>query len=156
MIEAIATVVATKSGYVSVEYQRKSACGHCQHQSSCGISSGHEEEQEHSDRIIDIACSLPLEVGQQVRIGIPEKGLLKGALLVYILPLFFIMSGAVIGQIFSVPGEEWPAIAGAVLGGYAGFMLMRIRSARLTDNDYKPVILGITIPVVQTVQTPCH
>lgn len=156
MIEAIATVVATKSGYVSVEYQRKSACGHCQHQSSCGINSGLDEERGATDSIINIACTLPLEVGQQVRIGIPEKGLLKGALLIYILPLFFIMLGAVSGQIFSAPEEEWPAIAGAVFGGYIGFMLMRIRSARLTDNDYKPVILGVTIPVVQTVQNNCH
>ena len=149
MIEAIATVVATRTGYVSVEYQRASACGHCHHQSSCAISSGMDDGQGHGDHIIDIACILPLEIGQQVRVGIPENGLLKGALLVYILPLFFIMLGAGIGQAFSVAGEEWPAIAGAVLGGEVGFMLMRLRSARLTNAEYKPVILGVTIPVMQ-------
>lgn len=94
MIEAIATVVATRAGYVSVEYQRASACGHCHHQSSCAISSGMDDGQGHGDHIIDIACILPLEIGQQVRVGIPENGLLKGALLVYILPLFFYHAGS--------------------------------------------------------------
>jgi positive regulator of sigma E activity len=45
MIEAIATVVATKPGMVSVEYKRSSACGHCQQESTCNISSMAKEEK---------------------------------------------------------------------------------------------------------------
>ena len=147
MIEAIATVVATKTGMVSVEYKRSSACGHCQQESSCNISSMAKEEKNNA-QIIDVACSLELEVGQQVRIGIPENGLLKGALLVYILPLFFIMLGAAIGQYLSVANAEWPSVAGA--------FLVRFKSARLTKAEYKPVILGVTIPIVSVLQSNCH
>ena len=155
MIEAIATVIATKSGIVSVEYKRSSACGHCQQESSCNISSMAKEEKNDA-QIIDVACSLELEVGQQVRIGIPENGLLKGALLVYILPLFFIMLGAAIGQYLSVADAEWPSVAGAFLGGSVGFLLMRFKSARLTKAEYKPVILGVTIPIISVLQNNCH
>ena len=155
MIEAIATVVATKTGMVSVEYKRSSACGHCQQESSCNISSMAKEEKNNA-QIIDVVCSLELEVGQQVRIGIPENGLLKGALLVYILPLFFIMLGAAIGQYLSVANTEWPSVIGAVLGGGFGFLLMRIKSARLTQAEYKPVILGVTIPTISVLQNTCH
>lgn len=155
MIEAIATVVATKTGMVSVEYRRSSACGHCQQESSCNISSMAKEEQNDA-QIIDVACSLSLEVGQQVRIGIPENSLLKGALLVYILPLFFIMLGAAVGQSLSVANAEWPSVAGAFLGGGIGFLLMRLQSSRLTNSEYKPVILGVTIPVISVFQNNCH
>ncbi|WP_024872778.1 SoxR reducing system RseC family protein [Tolumonas lignilytica] len=148
MIEAIATVVGMRDGLVSVEYKRTSACGHCENNSSCSIKAEGEHAGEH---IIDIACSLSLEIGQQVRIGIPENELVKGALLIYILPLFFIMLGAILGQYFAPLGDDWPAIEGAFLGGCIGFMLMRIRSSRLSSEEYKPVILGVNIPVIQMV-----
>lgn len=155
MIEAIATVVATKPGMVSVEYKRSSACGHCQQESTCNINSMAKEEKNNV-QVIDVACSLALDVGQQVRIGIPENGLLKGALLVYILPLFFIMAGAAVGQFLAVSCAEWPSVAGAFLGGCIGFSLMRLKSARLTNAEYQPVILGVTIPVISVLQSNCH
>jgi sigma-E factor negative regulatory protein RseC len=148
MIEAIATVVATKPGIVSVEYKRSSACGHCKQASTCHVSAIAKEEEKNNIQVIDVACSLALDVGQQVRVGIPENGLLKGALLVYILPLFFIIMGAAVGQFMAVANAEWPSITGAFLGGCLGFLLMRLKSAKLTQSEYKPVILGVTIPVI--------
>lgn len=147
MIETIATVVATKPGLVTVEYKRSSACGHCHQESTCNMSAMAKEDKKNS-QVIDVACSLSLDIGQQVRVGIPESGLLKGALLVYVLPLLFIIIGAALGQSFAVNNQEWPSIVGAFLGGSIGFILMRLQSARLTHSDYKPVILGAMIPVV--------
>ncbi len=149
MIEAIATVVAVKSGVASVQYSRATACGHCQHQSSCGVSSGADDEEQHA-HVIDIECPFSVEVGQQVRIGIPERGLLKTALLAYVLPLFFLITGAGIGQFFSASENELPVITGAFLGCLLGFIVMRFRSNRLKHSDYKPVIMGVTIPVCHT------
>ncbi len=153
MIEAFATVIATKPGFVRVEYKRSSACGHCQQASTCHVSAIAKEEEKNNTQVIDIACSLALDVGQQVRVGIPENELLKGALLVYILPLFFIIMGAAIGQFMAVANAEWPSIAGAFLGGCLGFLLMRLKSAKLTESEYKPVILGVTIPVISVLQS---
>ena len=146
MIEAIATVVAIKSGIARVQYSRATACGHCQHQSSCGISSDTDDKNQ-QDHTIDIECPFSVEVGQQVRIGIPERGLLKTAMLAYLLPLFSLIAGAAIGQLLSESNSELLVIAGAFLGCLAGFILMRLRSTRLTHTDYKPVILGVNIPV---------
>jgi len=147
MIEAIATVVGTKAGIVRVEYRRSSACGHCQQVSSCHVSSM-EKEDEKKNQIIDISSSLAVEIGQQVRIGMPESGLLKGALLIYILPLFFIILGAAVGQYLATAETEWPSILGATIGGAIGFILIRLRASKLTNTEYQPVILGVTIPVI--------
>ena len=57
MIEAIATVVATKPGMVSVEYKRFICCGHCQQESTV-ISVLMAEEEKNDAQIIDVACPL--------------------------------------------------------------------------------------------------
>ena len=42
-------------------------------------------------QLLEIALTTPVLVGQQVRIGIPERSLLTSALLVYLVPLFFLL-----------------------------------------------------------------
>lgn len=145
MIEAIATVVACHQGKVKVEYTRASACGHCQHESSCSISAVNEAESK--TQVIEIDSMLDLVNGQQVRIGIPEKSLVKGALLAYIVPLVCILAGAIAGQIIG-HGQDLPSILGALFGGVLGFTIIKWRSKSKAILEYKPVILGVAIPVV--------
>ncbi len=145
MIEAIATVVACNQGKVKVEYTRASACGHCQHESSCSISAVNEAESK--IQIIEIDSTLDLVNGQQVRIGIPEKSLVKGALLAYIVPLVCILAGAISGHMMG-NGQDLPSILGALLGGILGFTIIKWRSRSKGVSEYKPVILGIAIPIV--------
>lgn len=145
MIEAIATVVSCQQGRITVEYTRASACGHCQHESSCSISAVNEAESK-SQRI-EIDSELTLTTGQQVRIGIPEKSLVKGALLAYIVPLVCILIGAISGQYLS-SGNDLPSIIGAFIGGIVGFTLIKWRSRSDKVMEYKPVILGVAIPIM--------
>jgi hypothetical protein len=42
-------------------------------------------------------------VGQQIRLGIPQASILRGAALVYVLPLFCLLLGALLGQLWLAP-----------------------------------------------------
>ncbi|MFB0953282.1 MAG: SoxR reducing system RseC family protein, partial [Aeromonadaceae bacterium] len=83
MIESIATVVAVGDTWAQVECRRKSACGHCHQQQSCGVGAL-AKAMPGRPQLLEIALTTPVLVGQQVRIGIPERSLLTSALLVYL------------------------------------------------------------------------
>lgn len=148
MIESIATVVAVGDTWAQVECRRQSACGHCRQQDSCGVGAVAKAMPGHP-QLLEIALTGPLSVGQQVRIGIPERSLLTSALLVYLVPLICMLLGALAGnQIFSRGwlGEDAREIIGALLGGAIGFALARWGARRLGGGFYRPVMLGVNIP----------
>lgn len=143
MIEAFATVINQTNGIAKVEYTRSSACGHCEHQSGCSIKSEGESKQQ----IIEIPCNLNLTIGQQVRIGIPETNLVRGAFLAYMIPLIGVLIGAVIGSLLDSEQQESMAIFGAFAGGCIGFFTLKLLSSSKRMVHYQPVILGEIIPV---------
>ena len=76
----------------------------------------------------------------------------EGALLVYLVPLFFLLLGALVGKWVSLQwpvGEEPSEIVGALLGGTLGFWLARLGAKRLGGGFYRPVMLGVNIPAQQ-------
>ena len=81
-----------------------------------------------------------IRVGDQVTIGIAEQVLVKGAALVYLLPLCGLVAGATAGQLLLQ--AEWVAIVFGLAGLGLGGLLVRTH-ARLTRNDPRlcPVIL---------------
>ena len=152
MIESVATVVAVGDTWAQVECRRKSACGHCHQQESCGVGTI-AKAMPGRPQLLEIALTAPVHVGQQVRIGIPERSLLTSALLVYMVPVLFLLLGALAGKLVSVQwpvGEEAPEVIGALLGGGLGFLLARLGAKRLGGGFYRPVMLGLNIPAQQT------
>lgn len=152
MIESVATVVAVGDTWAQVECRRKSACGHCHQQESCGVGAI-AKAMPGRPQLLEIALTAPVYVGQQVRIGIPERSLLTSALLVYMVPVLFLLLGALAGKLVSVQwpvGEEPSEIIGALLGGGLGFLLARLGAKRLGGGFYRPVMLGLNIPTQQT------
>lgn len=151
MIESVATVVAVGETWVQVECRRKSACGHCHQQASCGVGSL-AKSMPGRPQLLELARVGEVSVGQQVRIGIPEKSLLKSALLVYMLPLFCLLVGALVGKWVSGVwqiAEELPEILGAMLGGGLGFLLAKLGARQFSEGLYRPVMLGADIPTQQ-------
>lgn len=149
MIESFATVVAVNAHRVTVHYERREACGHCDQASSCSLSAGGNSADAKS-QLIEIDTDVPVCVGQQVRIGIPEKKLLNTVFLVYGLPLLLVLIGACSGQ-FLAPDSHFAdlyAVCGAVLGGCFGFLGVRWAAKRMKSAVYQPVILGVTIPLL--------
>jgi sigma-E factor negative regulatory protein RseC len=86
--------------------------------------------------------TLPLQPGDTVMVGLAEGALLRGSLLVYLLPLTLLLAGALLGQAaFAGAGEEPVVLAGAA-GLGLGFVAARIGSRRWrSDARFQPVVV---------------
>ncbi len=155
MIEEQAKIVATGEGYAWVEMERRSACGGCQAHDSCGTAT--LAKFWNGRRIRTRALStLPLQSGDQVVVGLADGALLRGAVLVYLLPLVLLLAGALLGETaFAGAGEE-PVILSGVLGLGLGFLMVRALSRYLqADGRLQPVILRRAgLPTVNMLSTP--
>ncbi|MFM5181998.1 SoxR reducing system RseC family protein [Aeromonas veronii] len=149
MSEELATVVAIEGDHAWVECERRSACSGCQQQSNCGTGTVAKAFPLKAPRL-RVRLTAEVRVGQQVRLGIPQESLLRGAALVYVLPLFCLLAGALLGQLWLAPlfsGGEGITILCCLLGGVLGFLLVRYFSNRLDQGRYGPQMLGVVVPV---------
>lgn len=146
MMRSLATVVAVEPGAVIVSCQQQTSCGHCASRDSCGtgIVSKAVPGRSHT---IKIPTRSPAAVGDVVEIGLPEQSVLHSAVLVYILPLLFLILGAVIGQWWFVGltgGGEPGVILSAVVSAGLGVLLARRLARRLEGHSaYKPSLIRV-------------
>ena len=139
MSEELATVVAIDGNHAWVECERRSACSGCHQQSSCGTGTVAKAFPMKAQRL-RVALTGDVAVGQQIRLG--------GAALVYVLPLFCLLLGALLGQLWLVPllsAGEGVTILCCLLGGAIGFLLVRYFSDRLEQGEYGPRMLGVVL-----------
>ncbi|MGL4251848.1 MAG: SoxR reducing system RseC family protein [Aeromonas sp.] len=149
MSEELATVVAIEGDHAWVACERRSACNGCQQQSNCGTGTVAKAFSMKAPRL-RVRLTANVRIGQQIRLGIPQQSLLRGAALVYVLPLFCLLAGALFGQLWLAPllsGGEGITILAALSGGGLGFLLVRYFSSRLDQGRYGPQMLGVVVPV---------
>jgi sigma-E factor negative regulatory protein RseC len=128
VIEETGRVVAVEAGAVWVETVRYTACQSCSVSKGCGHALL-DGQRAGSRARIRALCDTPLRVDDQVVLGIPEGLLMRGALLVYLLPVLLMLVGALIGQMFTSAVVDTAAVGGiAGLGG--GFLVNRWYSVR--------------------------
>jgi sigma-E factor negative regulatory protein RseC len=128
VIEETGRVVAVEPGAVWVETVRYTACQSCSASKGCGHALL-DSQRAGSRARIRALCDTTLRVDDQVVLGIPEGLLMRGALLVYLLPLLLMLIGALIGQMFTSAALDTAALGGIVgLGG--GFLVNRWYSVR--------------------------
>lgn len=147
MSEELATVVELDGDHAWVTCERRSACGSCHQQSDCGTGTVVKALANRAHRV-RVRLAGEVRVGQQIRIGIPQRSLVSSAALVYLLPLFTLMLGALLGQLWLRPlleAGEGATIAMTALGGVVGFLRVRYLSRRLSEGDYAPRMLGVVI-----------
>jgi sigma-E factor negative regulatory protein RseC len=82
--------------YAWVEIQRRSACAACQPARLRHGDVGEALERPPSGS--EPSRTLPLRPGDEVIVGLADGVLLRGALLAYLLPLFLLLAGALLGQ----------------------------------------------------------
>ncbi|MBU3825440.1 MAG: SoxR reducing system RseC family protein [Candidatus Oceanisphaera merdipullorum] len=145
MLEEIATVSAVYDGEVEVVCFSKSACGQCKQNSQCGTGIVSQALPGRDHRFL-IATDLALTVNQQVRIGIPEQGLLSSVFLVYLFPLLLVLAGALLtSEVFNL--GDGGTILGAVVGGIIGFVLAARWAKGAGRLTTEPVIISALLPV---------
>lgn len=149
MIEEQAIVVKSEGKYIWVQTQRQSSCGHCSVKNGCGtqvlskvlgnkatlvrcVNAIHDNSENKTP---------VLKAGDMVMVGIQESTLLSGSLLIYLLPLvFMILMGGLavfISQFVWLEGKDLLSILFSVFGLFIGLSLSKayLHKSLLQNSD---------------------
>ena len=91
MIEESAVVVKIENHQVWIENGQNSACGGCRQKTSC---TGNAIGSLLKKKSVPVDCDMPLKVGDAVMVAIDESLLLRATLILYLLPLIALFTGA--------------------------------------------------------------
>lgn len=143
MIEEIGKVVATEPGFAWIETQVKSTCTSCVGNDSCGtglVAKVFTPKPEH----LRIPTPSPLQVGQSVKIGIPEQHLLSASVCLYLVPILILLVSASVLQNVLILSEPIVILLSFSLTflGYWG-VSRRLKSVHFRER-YVPIFLGAT------------
>lgn len=143
-------VVARDDDGLWVETIRRSTCGSCAAQKGCGHGLMNKIGDGRRSYVRVLPGKVSIEeclVDDEVRIALPEDVLLRGSLVVYIMPLVAMLLGALCAAQFSTSRPDLLAAAGAVAGFCLGIAGVRWH-ARLHRNDTRmqPTLLEVQRP----------
>ena len=140
MIEEQGRVVAIERGAVWVETLRKSTCSSCSVKAGCGQGLFNQLGVKERRGLVRALCDLHLKVGDGVVIGVQEDLLVRGSLLVYLLPLLGLLAAALMADQLGL-SEPW-VIVSALLGFFLACVAVRWRSRSVAaDPSLQPVVL---------------
>jgi len=146
MMNTLATVVAVEPGSITVSCQQQTSCGHCASRDSCGTGIVSEAVPGRAHQV-KITTKKSLTVGQVVEIGLSEQSILSSALLVYVVPLLFLLLGAALGQWWFVElagTSELGVVLTAVVSAGIGLLIARHYARRLDGNSaYEPSLIRV-------------
>jgi sigma-E factor negative regulatory protein RseC len=91
MLEELAIVVKIENHQVWVESRQNSACGGCQQKASCTTGALGSVLKKKS---VPVDCDIQLKTGDKVMVAIDENLLLRASLLLYLVPLVALFTGA--------------------------------------------------------------
>jgi sigma-E factor negative regulatory protein RseC len=140
-------VVAVDPKGLWVETIRQSTCGNCSARKGCG----HGVINRLADGRSGYVRVLPGEAGcgdcavdDQVRISIPEEVILRGSLVVYLVPLVCMLAGAVAAAQLFAGHPDLSAAFGAGLGLALGFALVRWHAwYHRNDRNLQPTLVEV-------------
>ncbi|MCL9781525.1 SoxR reducing system RseC family protein [Vibrio sp. S4M6] len=140
MMTALATVASVNpkaKGYqVELSCEQQTSCSSCSSQKSCGTGIV-SKAFGNKTLFWQLSTKQPLQAGQVVEIGFPEKSLLWSASVVYIVPLLMLFVGALASQWILVPilnTGEGVTILMSGLFLFFGILLAK-KLARKAEND---------------------
>lgn len=140
-------VVAVEADGVWVETIRQTTCGSCAAQKGCGHGMMNRISEGRRSLIRALPGKLqPADccLDDEVSISIPEEVIVRGSLLVYILPLLAMLLGAWAGASLLPFGEDAAGGLGAVAGFALGFALVRWHAHRhRNDRSLQPVLVAV-------------
>ena len=144
MIEEQAEVVAINGDQLVLQAQTQSACGSCSASQGCGTSLLSKVVGRKFTRFQAIN-NVNARVGDFVVVGIPEDALLKGSLVMYVVPVFAMMIFAILADISFVESQQHRDLmiaVSAIMGLLSGSLLSRWYFQRRSSVQFfSPVIL---------------
>jgi sigma-E factor negative regulatory protein RseC len=144
MIEEQARVISVEAGgYAWVETQRQGTCTSCAVNKGCGTATLAKwfESRRNRVRVLD---PIDTQAGDRVVVGVDESALVKGSLVVYMLPLICLISMAIFGNhLMATTGYgELASVVFGLFGLTVGWGGVSWFSRKISvDSHYQPVIL---------------
>ena len=144
MIVELAQVIAVEDQYVLVQTSRQSACDNCSVNKGCG-SSVLSKLVGVRFMQMKLLNKVGAKIGDTVKIGLQEAGLLKSALLIYAWPLLCMPLFIGLANLMNDSSlNDGAAILTALMGLAFGVLTARILSARLAqDPAFYPIVLSV-------------
>ncbi len=147
MIEGYARVVEVDRDWLLLEPERRSACGGCAASAGCG-SGALATLFDRRGKRLRLPNSIDAQVGDRVVLGIDESALVRGSLMVYLLPIITMLLAALVVESLSggrATGSDWPVMVAAAAGLATGFAIVSLQ--RWRDNSrYLPQLLRCESP----------
>jgi len=144
MIEEQAQVVEIRGAQLVLQAQTQSACGSCAASKGCGTSVLSKVVGRKFTRF-QAENSIDAEVGDMVVVGISEDALLKGSVVMYVIPILGMLVFALAADYFLAALVEYRDLAIAVSGimGLAfGSLLSKWYFQRQAGSQrFTPVVL---------------
>ena len=144
MIKETGRVVAIEPDCLWIETIRQSTCNSCSAQQGCGhgllnkVASG---RSHHLRVLLRDQPATNFTLDEEVDIGIPERVLVTGAVLVYLLPLVTLLLGTLLAS--KLWQADLAAFLGAVTGFITGLAMVKWHAAVNHNNrDLQPVVLS--------------
>ncbi len=139
MIEERASVFEVGEGFAWVATHRQTACGSCDASRTCGTAALAKVFGNRRNRL-RVLAEIPLQVGDEVIVGIDQRALVRGSLAVYIVPLLLMFLSAGVAEF--VADSEGATLLFGAFGLGVGFWRLDAFNRRIRDDSrFHPVVL---------------
>ncbi|WP_192036666.1 SoxR reducing system RseC family protein [Halomonas sp. YLGW01] len=142
-LEASARVEALLPEGARISVLTQSGCAGCASRQGCGTGLLASRKRQRAQQLI-VHTSRSLTVGQAVRVGLPARRFLSGAVAVYGLPLLTSLVAGGAAEAWLAAGH--PLVPVAFLAGLAGGMSGLALWTRYQSPVYRPVLLDPSPP----------
>ena len=159
MLEETGQVIAVDGEFAMVSVVRESSCGSCSAKAGCGVQVlSKVVGQKARAATFQVINSVNAKVGEQVVIAISDSTLIKGSVMVYIMPIVFMILFAIVAKAWAtdVSASDTLAIIGGVAGFVTGLALVRFFGERMARRSSQPTTVRKQIMVQVSGSTQSH
>ena len=144
-VEQPATVVALRNTKVTLSTIRLNTCQQCVMRAACGqriLAQASSCQRSYIE--LGAPAKLSLQVGQEVRVAIPQSTFIRASLWVFLVPLLMMLLAASVAQqwLYSEPAIVCSGLAGLM----AGILLMRQRMRALAQHTKWQPRIVVDVP----------
>jgi sigma-E factor negative regulatory protein RseC len=137
--QGIVTKIDSKTAWVKTT--KTDACEACSARNSCNVMGGGKEME------VEAINNAGAEVGQKVVLSFETSPLLKATFMLYVLPILFLLAGAVIGDkiapFFNFDVQTFSLVIGLLFFGLA-IIFVKSKGNKLAKKDeYRPKVIRI-------------